>query len=50
MKDIPGIPRPQIVEEFISSLREGMTSGNRSVVELPQVRVFVKLSCAFFAT
>ena len=39
MKDIPGVPRPQIVEEFMISLKNGATSssGKRSVIELPQV-------------
>lgn len=39
MKDIPGVPRPHIVEDFIRSLQERMsTVGDRTAVELPQVR------------
>ena len=38
MKDIPGVPRPHIVEEFVDSLQNGMSSvRGSSVVELPQV-------------
>lgn len=38
MKDITGVPRPHIVEDFLQILQTGMSTlpGN-SVVELPQV-------------
>lgn len=37
MKDIPGVPRPRIVEEFVASLKHGVTNTRQSVIELPQV-------------
>lgn len=38
MKDISGVPRPHIVEDFLQTLQTGMSTlpGN-SVIELPQV-------------
>ena len=46
MKDIPGVPSPHIVEDFIQSLKNGgmstKTPSNKSIVEIPQVlTVFV---------
>ena len=39
MKDITGVPRPHIVEDFILSLQGKMsTLGNSGAVELPQVK------------
>ena len=38
MKDISGIPRPQVVEEFIASLQKGMTGSSQGkTVEIPPV-------------
>ncbi len=39
MKDISGVPAPQIVEEFVSSLRRGMQGGDSddSIASLPWV-------------
>ena len=40
MKDIPGVPRPHIVEDFIHSLQGKMsTVAESTAVELPQVHV-----------
>ena len=41
MKDIPGVPSPHIVEDFIQSLKNGgmstKTPSNKSIMEIPQV-------------
>ena len=39
MKDLSGVPGPQIVEDFVSSLRRGMQGGDSdgSIASLPWV-------------
>ena len=45
MKEIVGIPRPHLVEDFLHSLHSKMaaTSGTTGVVELPQVLIIPSL-------